>query len=493
MDTVRILISHSQHDRSTAESLMNLIFRGLAGLNPNQVFCSSVGGFGLGGERINENLRRRVLSADVVLGLISPEAMASPWVLLELGARWGSSKDLILLLAPGVSAEEIRGPLAALNPLKCESDADLHKLVRQLAETLSLEENPPESYVGPLRDITSARVPMRPTSSIYKGLMHLDSTLFHEVEMEVKKLMGNGDGIIPTKYLFAHADSYRHYKRLVRQQAYTIGTAGNDLFANQSDKVVGYLLERVAPGQVLTVVSLGIGFGVKEVRLLKGLLGRGAQVSLLAIDQNPAFIQRALESIREECSGVRVAGARLSCKFMLGDFDRIDELSAWLPIGSPVIFLALGGTFGNQDEGFFLQRLTRACIGEVYLLMDFDRIPRDRSGKSGYASRVNKEFVSSMFEFFCKERPRRVMALSSDKLFDRPISRIGNADVADVIVMTGDFVDGRQRYFGYSTRYKKSAVVDFLCQQNWPRMKEFDDPEFSEVSLFLCKLETSRD
>jgi len=102
-------------------------------------------------------LRRELFESDVVIGIISPASIASAYVLFELGARWGRGKMLIPILAPGAGSEFLRGPLAAMNALNCDSQGGLHQLVSQLAVTLGIAHPRPESYVDAMLSVQNAR------------------------------------------------------------------------------------------------------------------------------------------------------------------------------------------------------------------------------------------------------------------------------------------------------------------------------------------------
>jgi hypothetical protein len=157
MSEPRIFVSHSSHDAAVAGAIVGLIRLALE-LPPSAIRCTSVEGHRLaGGAHTDEQLRRELFGSEVVIGIISPASIASAYVLFELGAGWGLEKMLIPILAPGVGAELLRGPLSAINALSCESQDQLHQLVSQLAATLGISKNPPETYVSAIRGVQGAR------------------------------------------------------------------------------------------------------------------------------------------------------------------------------------------------------------------------------------------------------------------------------------------------------------------------------------------------
>lgn len=79
------------------------------------------------------------------------------YVLFELGARWGAGKNLIPLVANGVSMSILGGPLAGLNGLRADVGAQLHQLVTDLGEQLAVKPQSPAVFDHALQDVL--RVP----------------------------------------------------------------------------------------------------------------------------------------------------------------------------------------------------------------------------------------------------------------------------------------------------------------------------------------------
>ncbi|MDH3233824.1 MAG: toll/interleukin-1 receptor domain-containing protein, partial [Alphaproteobacteria bacterium] len=100
---VQVFISHSSRDTNLAKSVIDLL-RSALNLPASEIRCTSVPGYKLpGGAETDNQLRSELLEAPVFVGLVTEAGMASAYVLFELGARWGAKKQLIPLLAPGVS------------------------------------------------------------------------------------------------------------------------------------------------------------------------------------------------------------------------------------------------------------------------------------------------------------------------------------------------------------------------------------------------------
>jgi hypothetical protein len=145
---VKIFISHSSEDSVIAELLADLFHTALH-FSKTEIRCTSVDGYRLpAGVNTDEQLRREVLDSPVLIGLISHNSFESAYVLFELGARWGRNSYLVPVLAPGVSASIIRGPLSGLNALSCESGSQIHQLVSDVASQLRISTEPAATYQG---------------------------------------------------------------------------------------------------------------------------------------------------------------------------------------------------------------------------------------------------------------------------------------------------------------------------------------------------------
>lgn len=150
---LHLFISHSSDDSDLAGRLVQLV-RAALNLPSSTIRCTSVDGFRLpGGADTDEQLRAEVHDAETFIGVISADSMRSPYVLFELGARWGAKKHLIPVLAPGTSAAILGGPLTGLNALRCDSSAQLHQLVSELATALGMNAEAPAAYQHQLEQV----------------------------------------------------------------------------------------------------------------------------------------------------------------------------------------------------------------------------------------------------------------------------------------------------------------------------------------------------
>lgn len=149
---ILVLISHSSKDVNLATALIELLRAGL-GLLATQIRCSSVDGYRLpAGVNTDGQLRKEVADAGVLVGLLTPNSLASTYVLFELGARWGTQRSMIPLLA-GVTPEEMRGPHRVLNALSCSSESQLIQFIEDAGRELEIEPQSSSSYLDKVRSV----------------------------------------------------------------------------------------------------------------------------------------------------------------------------------------------------------------------------------------------------------------------------------------------------------------------------------------------------
>ena len=142
---IKVFICHATSDAPLAEALVDL-FQAALKLPAETIRCTSVSGYCLpGGSNVTEQLRREVHDADAFIGIISHQSMRSTFVLFELGARWGATRHLLPVLAPGLGSDVLAGPLSGIHALETTRDG-LHQLVEDLGMELSCHLAAPTTY-----------------------------------------------------------------------------------------------------------------------------------------------------------------------------------------------------------------------------------------------------------------------------------------------------------------------------------------------------------
>lgn len=99
---LKVFISHSSRDASFVKLIVELLKTST--LKEDEIRCTSVDGYGVPmGARVAELLRRDIETCDIIIAVLTKDALKSLHVLLELGAGWGLEKDLIPIRGPGVT------------------------------------------------------------------------------------------------------------------------------------------------------------------------------------------------------------------------------------------------------------------------------------------------------------------------------------------------------------------------------------------------------
>jgi hypothetical protein len=154
-DVARVFISHSSNDFIVVKALVELL-RFALGLPSDQIRCTSLDGYRLpAGVHVDTQIRREVNGSELLLGVISPNSMSSLYVAVELGARWGTERPLLPLLA-NVDASVLGAPLSSLNALSLNQHGEVLQLVGDVARHLRLPSPRPEGYLDKVQALIKA-------------------------------------------------------------------------------------------------------------------------------------------------------------------------------------------------------------------------------------------------------------------------------------------------------------------------------------------------
>ena len=146
MDELEIFISHGSVDAPVAKLLITLYEKALK-ISARKIRCTSVDGYRLpGGAETNDILRTEVFGTQLFIALLTPDSIKSPYVLFELGARWGARKPLVPLMARGLLAGDLPAPLNGLNALSACVPDQVRQHIEETAEALAKQLEPAGSF-----------------------------------------------------------------------------------------------------------------------------------------------------------------------------------------------------------------------------------------------------------------------------------------------------------------------------------------------------------
>lgn len=138
-----IFISHSASDKAIVDKLIDMIV-GCCEIHRDQISCTSTDGTGLPpGAAVEPCLLEQLKNAKVVIGVLTPNSIRSPWVMFELGASWADETALIPMLAGGVTAKELPGPAAGMTAVFADDPPGILDLLNELARIckMTLKDN----------------------------------------------------------------------------------------------------------------------------------------------------------------------------------------------------------------------------------------------------------------------------------------------------------------------------------------------------------------
>ena len=136
----KIFISHSSKDVKVVEEFVDLLET--IGLDSNQIFCSSLSGYGIPlGENFIEKLKTELsLSGSMVIFMLSENFYKSPVCMCEMGATWIQSKEHIPVLIPPFKFEEIDGTLKLTQGFMINDSMKWNEFKDKILQTFGLED-----------------------------------------------------------------------------------------------------------------------------------------------------------------------------------------------------------------------------------------------------------------------------------------------------------------------------------------------------------------
>jgi hypothetical protein len=151
-----LFISHSGRDAEIAKAIVRLFEKALK-ISARKIRCTTVDGYRLPvGADTNDVLRTEVFGARLFVALLTPNSLTSPYVLFELGARWGARRPLFPVLAGGATPADLHAPLSGLNALSASFADQVRQLVEDAAAALGERLEPMSSFSAEVDAVVAA-------------------------------------------------------------------------------------------------------------------------------------------------------------------------------------------------------------------------------------------------------------------------------------------------------------------------------------------------
>ncbi|MFG0245008.1 MAG: TIR domain-containing protein [Phycisphaerales bacterium JB052] len=137
-DSPLFFISHSSKDKELAHRLVQLIQHAFS-LKSSDIRCTSVPGFTHPtGSNTDDWLRTETIHCQCLIALVTPRSITSPYVIFELGARWGTQKPLFPVVGHGLAKGNLPSPLNAINAKNLANRDEVLDLVDDIESSINL-------------------------------------------------------------------------------------------------------------------------------------------------------------------------------------------------------------------------------------------------------------------------------------------------------------------------------------------------------------------
>lgn len=137
-EITEIFISHAIEDIEIVSDFIQVL-QGV-GVTAEQIFCSSLEGFGTPlGKNFEEEIKTRLNDNVLVLFMISEHFYNSNMCMLEMGAVWGLTKDQISIAIPPYELSKMKGVFLKYQGIRIDKEKQLDLLKEMLENKLNIK------------------------------------------------------------------------------------------------------------------------------------------------------------------------------------------------------------------------------------------------------------------------------------------------------------------------------------------------------------------
>ena len=156
----RIFISHSYSDEVIAYKLVNFLLAALS-IKEEEIFCSSNPDQGLEYRftGVPDQLKEKLKNSSALIVLITADSLHSAWIPFEAGTFWTTDKPVIPILGPGLTHDDLPGPLRSLLsiPIDAKDWSDkVNNAINQLVKQLKIEQKVTKRRNDTLQEFSNA-------------------------------------------------------------------------------------------------------------------------------------------------------------------------------------------------------------------------------------------------------------------------------------------------------------------------------------------------
>ncbi|GEM_PF-4715320 len=136
---VDIFISHATADKHIAELLVDFLTDAV-GVPEGSIFCSSLPGHGNPlTHDFNQNMQEQIQHPKLMVLLMTPAYMESPFCLMELGATWALQLRPLPIIVPPVSFAEVTRTIGLKQGWDITNSNELESIRQTVLSTLNIE------------------------------------------------------------------------------------------------------------------------------------------------------------------------------------------------------------------------------------------------------------------------------------------------------------------------------------------------------------------
>ncbi|PTX58819.1 TIR domain-containing protein [Kordia periserrulae] len=134
----KIFISHDEKDKDVVGSFIQIL-QGV-GINPENIFCSSLEGYGIPlGINYDEDLKTRLQEDVLVLFMVSKHFYNSNTCMIQMGAAWALTKEQISIAIPPFQLEQMKGVFQNFQGIRINHEKQLDLLKETLEHKFGLQ------------------------------------------------------------------------------------------------------------------------------------------------------------------------------------------------------------------------------------------------------------------------------------------------------------------------------------------------------------------
>lgn len=298
-----------------------------------------------------------------------------------------------------------------------------------------------------------------------------------DIKQELETSVISGEEI-DQKFLYWDVDATRRWIDLCKTAEYELHYLSKNLLIDSKHEICDTIL-RDSGRKVFDFVDLGVGSGEKDYHILDVLLEKAgsSRLNYYAIDLSFPIIQETLKYLGT------LIGRNININYIIGDILRLGRYAEILRQSkNPKLLGFLGGSLGNFKEGKVLSVIRDFMELNDYLLLGVEYIAgrSDADLKKGLEENEQfRDFIMGPLIYVGIEKLVRAFRIEVTEGY----SEVPHCKTVLPIYSFG----GREIRLGRSTKYDKELLSQYLIDEGFVIVKEFNTTDGRLGKLLLRK------